>query len=104
MQFWRTRDCIKYANRKLHGAAALREVASINADRGVDWIKTHSSGLSSRTGGLDALTLVYDHDELSAIARRIQYADRPAAMAVSSVSGGIQTADEHAPGARLTEF
>lgn len=57
----------KYANKVLHGEAALREVVSINADRGVDWIKTRSSGLSSRTGGPDALTLVYDHDELSAI-------------------------------------
>ena len=57
----------KYANRQLHGEEALREVVSINADRGVDWIKTRSSGLSSRTGGPDALALVYDHDELSAI-------------------------------------
>lgn len=57
----------KYANKVLHGEAALRDVVSINADRGVDWIKTRSSGLSSRTGGPDALTLVYDHDELSAI-------------------------------------
>lgn len=57
----------KYANRQLHGEEALRDVVSINADRGVDWIKTRSSGLSSRTGGPDALTLVYDHDELSAI-------------------------------------
>lgn len=57
----------KYANKELHGEIALRDVVSINADRGVDWIKTRSSGLSSRTGGPDALTLVYDHDELSAI-------------------------------------
>ncbi|MGI9203583.1 MAG: amidohydrolase family protein [Woeseiaceae bacterium] len=57
----------RYANEVLHGEAALRDVVSINADRGVDWIKTRSSGLSSRTGGPDALTLVYDHDELSAI-------------------------------------
>lgn len=57
----------KYANKELHGEDALRDVVSINADRGVDWIKTRSSGLSSRTGGPDALTLVYDHDELSAI-------------------------------------
>lgn len=57
----------KYANKTLHGEEALRDVVRINADRGVDWIKTRSSGLSSRTGGPDALTLVYDHDELSAI-------------------------------------
>lgn len=57
----------KYANKELHGEDALRDVVSINADRGVDWIKTRSSGLSSRTGGPDALTLVYNHDELKAI-------------------------------------
>lgn len=57
----------KYANKTLHGEEALRDVVRVNADRGVDWIKTRSSGLSSRTGGPDALTLVYSHDELSAI-------------------------------------
>lgn len=57
----------KYANKSLHGEEALREVVGINADRGVDWIKTRSSGLSSRTGGPDALTQVYSDDELIAI-------------------------------------
>ena len=57
----------KFANKSLHGEAALREVVSISADRGVDWIKTRSSGLSSRTGGPDALTQVYSDDELAAI-------------------------------------
>lgn len=57
----------KYANKVLHGEDALREVVSINADRGVDWIKTRTSGLTSRTGGPDALTQVYSDAELAAI-------------------------------------
>lgn len=57
----------KYANQPLHGEEALREVVSINIDRGVDWIKTRTSGLSSRTGGPDALTQVYSDAELLAI-------------------------------------
>jgi len=57
----------KYANQSLHGEEALREVVSINIDRGVDWIKTRTSGLSSRTGGPDALTQVYSDAELLAI-------------------------------------
>ena len=57
----------KYTNRVLHGEAALRDVVAINADRGVEWIKTRSSGLSSRTGGPDALAQVYSDEELEAI-------------------------------------
>ena len=57
----------KFANKTLHGEDALREVVNINIDRGVDWIKTRSSGLSSRTGGPDALTQVYSDEELRAI-------------------------------------
>lgn len=57
----------KYANKLLHGEDALRDVVSINIDRGVDWIKTRSSGLSTRTGGPDALTQVYSDAELAAI-------------------------------------
>lgn len=57
----------KYANKSLHGEKALRDVVSINADRGVDWIKTRSSGLSSRSGGPDALAQVYSDNELGAI-------------------------------------
>ncbi|MDH3990740.1 MAG: hypothetical protein OEV34_16525, partial [Gammaproteobacteria bacterium] len=57
----------KYTNKVLHGEQALRDVVSINADRGVDWIKTRTSGLSSRTGGPDALTMVYSETELGAI-------------------------------------
>ena len=57
----------KYANRAVHGEEALRDVVSINIDRGVDWIKTRSSGLSTRTGGPDALAQVYSDEELAAI-------------------------------------
>ena len=57
----------KYANRELHGEEALRDVVNINIDRGVDWIKTRSSGLSTRTGGPDALAQVYSDEELAAI-------------------------------------
>jgi len=57
----------KYANKVLRGEEALRDVVAINADRGVEWIKTRSSGLSSRTGGPDALAQVYSDEELEAI-------------------------------------
>jgi len=76
----------KYANKVLHGEDALRDVVSINADRGVDWIKTRSSGLSSRTGGPDALTLVYNHAELSAIVDEAAMHDIP----VSCHAHGIE--------------
>jgi len=76
----------KYANKKLHGEAALREVVSINADRGVDWIKTRSSGLSSRTGGPDALEQVYSDAELAAIVDEAARHDIP----VSCHAHGIE--------------
>lgn len=76
----------RYANKQLHGEAALRDVVSINADRGVNWIKTRSSGLSSRTGGPDALTLVYSHEELSAIVDEAAKHDIP----VSCHAHGIE--------------
>ena len=57
----------KYANRAVHGEEALRDVVGINIDRGVAWIKTRSSGLSTRTGGPDALEQVYSDEELAAI-------------------------------------
>ena len=76
----------RYANKTLHGEAALREVVRINADRGVDWIKTRSSGLSSRTGGPDALTQVYSDAELLAIVDEAQKFDIP----VSCHAHGIE--------------
>ena len=57
----------KYANRTLHGEARLREVVRINADNGVDWIKTRSAGLTSSMGGPDPITQVFSDAELAAI-------------------------------------
>ena len=57
----------KYANRELYGEEALRDVVSINIDRGAKWIKTRSSGLTSRTSGPDALAQAYSDSELGAI-------------------------------------
>lgn len=76
----------KYANKELYGEAALRDVVRISADRGVDWIKTRSSGLSSRTGGPDALTQVYSDSELSAIVSEAARFDIP----VSCHAHGIE--------------
>ena len=76
----------KYANKTLHGEAALREVVRVNADRGVDWIKTRSSGLSSRSGGPDALAQVYSDAELAAIVDEAAKFDIP----VSCHAHGIE--------------
>jgi len=76
----------KYANKSLHGEDALRDVVRINADRGVDWIKTRSSGLSSRTGGPDALAQVYSDAELEAIVDEASKFDIP----VSCHAHGIE--------------
>ena len=76
----------KYTNRVLHGEEALRDVVAINADRGVEWIKTRSSGLSSRTGGPDALAQVYSDEELEAIVDE----SRKHGMKVSCHAHGIE--------------
>ena len=76
----------KYVNQELYGEAALRNVVRISADRGVDWIKTRSSGLSSRTGGPDALMQVYSDAELSAIVDEAARFDIP----VSCHAHGIE--------------
>ena len=76
----------KYANKVVHGEDALRDVVSINADRGVEWIKTRTSGLSSRTGGPDALAQVYSDDELAAIVDEATRHDIP----VSCHAHGIE--------------
>ncbi|MBT5074000.1 MAG: amidohydrolase family protein [Kordiimonadaceae bacterium] len=57
----------KYANQELYGEEALRDVVSITIDRGAQWIKTRSSGLTSRTSGPDALAQAYTDSELGAI-------------------------------------
>jgi imidazolonepropionase-like amidohydrolase len=76
----------KYANRAVHGEVAVRDVVSINIDRGVDWIKTRSSGLSTRTGGPDALEQVYSDAELAAIMDEASKHDIP----VSCHAHGIE--------------
>ena len=76
----------KYANKAVHGEEAVRDVVRINADRGVDWIKTRSSGLSSRTGGPDALAQVYSDEELAAIVDEAARHDIP----VSCHAHGIE--------------
>ena len=92
----------KYTNKVLHGEEALRDVVSINADRGVDWIKTRTSGLSSRTGGPDALTMVYSESELGAIMDEAAKHDIPVschAHGIEVVIAGIEagcTSIEHA--------
>ncbi len=57
----------KYTNQMLHGEDRLREVVRINADNGVDWIKTRSAGLTSSMGGPDPITQVFSDGELAAI-------------------------------------
>ena len=92
----------KYANKVLHGETALRDVVSINADRGVDWIKTRTSGLSSRTGGPDALTQVYSDEELAAIMDEAARHDIPVSchahgieVVIAAIKAGC-TSVEHA--------
>jgi imidazolonepropionase-like amidohydrolase len=92
----------KYANKVLHGEDALRDVVSINIDNGVDWIKTRSSGLSSRTGGPDALTQVYSDAELAAIVDEASKRDIPVSchahgieVVIAAIEAGC-TSVEHA--------
>jgi imidazolonepropionase-like amidohydrolase len=92
----------KYANKVLHGEEALRDVVSVNIDNGVDWIKTRSSGLSSRTGGPDALTQVYSDAELEAIVDEASKRDIPVSchahgieVVIAAIEAGC-TSVEHA--------
>jgi imidazolonepropionase-like amidohydrolase len=57
----------KVANREVHGEEALREVVRVNADHGVDWIKTRSTGLTSSMSGPDPIGQVFTDAELAAI-------------------------------------
>jgi imidazolonepropionase-like amidohydrolase len=76
----------KYANRTLHGEERLREVVRINADNGVDWIKTRSAGLTSSMGGPDPITQVFTDAELAAIVDEAAKFDIP----VSCHAHGIE--------------
>lgn len=92
----------KYANKVLRGEDALRDVVRVNIDNGVDWIKTRSSGLSSRTGGPDALTQVYNDAELEAIVDEASKRDIPVSchahgieVVIAAIEAGC-TSVEHA--------
>lgn len=67
----------KFVNRPLHGEALLREVVRINADRGVDWIKTRSAGLTSSMAGPDPIAQVFTDTELAAIVDEATRLDIP---------------------------
>lgn len=92
----------KYANREVYGEDALRDVVRVNIDRGVDWIKTRSSGLSTRTGGPDALAQVYSDAELAAIVDEASSRDIPVSchahgleVVIAAIEAGC-TSIEHA--------
>ncbi len=76
----------KFANRVLHGEAGLRQVVRINADNGVDWIKTRSTGLTSSMAGPDPITQVFSDAELAAIVGEAARFDIP----VSCHAHGIE--------------
>ena len=67
----------KFANRPLLGEEAVREVVRINADHGVDWIKTRSGGVTSGMTGPDPMTQVYTEAELVAIVDEASQFDLP---------------------------
>ena len=57
----------KYMNGIVKGEGAVREVVAVNADMGVDWIKTRTGGTASSPGGWDPKTEVYTLDEMTAL-------------------------------------
>ena len=67
----------KFANRPLRGEDAVREVVRINADHGVDWIKTRSGGVTSGMSGPDPIAQVYTEAELVAIVDEASRFDIP---------------------------
>ena len=67
----------KFTNRPLRGENALREVVRINADHGVDWIKTRSGGVTSGMSGPDPIAQVYTEAELVAIVDEASRFDIP---------------------------
>ena len=57
----------KYINVMVKGEDSVREVVRINAERGVDWIKTRAGGVASTPGGFDPKTEVYTLAEMKAL-------------------------------------
>ncbi len=57
----------KYVNVIVKGEDAIREVVGVNAELGVDWIKTRTGGTASSPGGWDPKTEVYTLEEITAL-------------------------------------
>ncbi|NIN33579.1 MAG: amidohydrolase family protein, partial [Gammaproteobacteria bacterium] len=57
----------KYINQPVLDAAAVRDLVRINADNGVDWIKTQTGGTASLPGGWDPKTEFYDPEIIQAL-------------------------------------
>ena len=57
----------KYMNVIVKGEDAIRELVRVNADLGVDWIKTRTGGTASAPGGWDPKTEVYTLEETTAL-------------------------------------
>ena len=57
----------KYVNVIVKGNDAVRDIVRVNADRGVDWIKTRTGGTASSPGGWDPKTEVYTLEEIKAL-------------------------------------
>lgn len=57
----------KYINVIVKGEDAVREVVRVNAERGVDWIKTRTGGTASAPGSWDPKTEVYTLEEITAL-------------------------------------
>ena len=60
-------ELYRFLHEEVKGTANVREVVRINAEHGVQWIKTRSGGTTSSPGGPDPKLAVYTVDELSAI-------------------------------------
>ncbi len=65
-------ELFRFLHEEVKGVANVREVVRINAEHGVDWIKTRSGGTTSSPGGPDPKMAVYTVDELSAIVDEAQ--------------------------------
>ncbi len=77
----------KYLNKQVHGPEAVAEVASVDVERGVDWIKTRTSGTTSGPNGPDPKMVIYTEEEISAIVEEVI----PHGVKVACHSHGKQT-------------
>ena len=60
-------ELFRFLHEEVKGTANVREVVRVNAEHGVQWIKTRSGGTTSTPGGPDPKMAVYTVEELSAI-------------------------------------